>query len=300
MIRWSLVFVIFFVGGTTVFAQDAPRWKFAADSELRYEVVQQTKFKVNAEQAGAFASLASQTLNVLWRIESVDDSGTMTATQVVERIRVNIKQAGGLEMVYDSDADEIPTGLAAMLTPMFESLLDNEVAVVVTARGEVQEVKLPEKMEKRLSGLPATRPMSDLLTGSGLRRVAEQIALLLPAEGEDSSVREFDIKNRVLGKLTGELTWKAAGTEGDLHKFEPAIKLSVGPDKNAEEDPYLPVKPLADPKLTQQTATGSAEFDAAAGRLTKSKLEVNLTLTGELMGAGVESQVEQTVEVNAK
>ncbi|MCO6047798.1 hypothetical protein NG895_28165 [Aeoliella sp. ICT_H6.2] len=300
MIRWSLVLFFAVAVGSTAFGQEAPRWKFTAGGELRYEVVQQTTFNVDAQQAGTFASNASQTTDVLWRIDSVDEAGTMTATQVIERIRVSITQAEGLELVYDSDEDDAPAGLSAMLMPMFDLLLDNEVTVVVTSRGEVKEVKLPEEMEGRLASIPATRPMSSLITGAGLQRVAQQIALLLPTEGEDSASRKMVIDNRVLGNLQGELTWKAAGTEGDVHKFEPTIQLSVQPNEQAEEDPYLPVKPLDEPKITEQSVTGAAEFDAAVGKLTKSKLELQLTLTGKLLNSKVQSKVKQTVEVTAK
>lgn len=300
MIRWSLVLIFAIAAGSSAFAQDALEWKFATGEELRYEVVQQAKFVVNAEQAGAFTSDATQTMDILWRIDSVDDSGTMTATQVIERIRVNIQQQDGLELVYDSDEEDAPAGLSAMLTPMFESLLENDIKVVVSAQGEVEEVKLPEEMEKRLAGIPATRPMSNLVTGAGLRRVAEKIALLLPSQGEDSVARQVVIENRVLGTLTGELTWKEAGTEGDVHKFQPAIELSIKPSEATDEDPYLPVRPLADPQITEQSATGTAEFDAAAGKLTSSKLELKLTLTGKLMGVNVESKVTQNVQVTAK
>lgn len=300
MIRWSLVLFFAVAVGSTAFGQEAPRWRFTAGGELRYEVVQQTTFNVDAQQAGTFASNASQTTDVLWRIDSVDEAGTMTATQVIERIRVSITQAEGLELVYDSDEDDAPAGLSAMLMPMFDLLLDNEVTVVVTSRGEVKEVKLPEEMEGRLASIPATRPMSRLITGAGLQRVAQQIALLLPAEGEDSASRKMVIDNRVLGNLQGELTWKTAGTEGDVHKFEPTIQLSVQPGEQVEEDPYLPVKPLDDPKVTEQSVTGAAEFDAAVGKLTKSKLELQLTLTGKLLNSEVQSKVKQTVEVTAK
>jgi hypothetical protein len=279
--------------GTTAFAQEVAKWKFEAGQELRYQISQQTDFQSNAGEAGTFSSHAEQKLDVLWRVDSVDAAGTMTGVQQVERFQVTIRQPSGLELTYDSESTEAPEGLAAMLTPMFETLLATEVPITITAEGEVTIGELPEDVRKRLAGIPATRAMSELVTESGIRRLAEQIALPV---GNDVK-RVVTVDNRVLGLMEGTLVWKPTKTEGDTQQFEPALTLALQKSETAPEDPYVPVKPMEAATITEQSTTGTAKFNAAEGRLIESNLAMDLVLTGELMGSDVECHVEQTIEV---
>jgi hypothetical protein len=278
---------------TTAFAQEAAKWKFEAGQELRYQVTQQTEFQSNAGEAGSFTSHAEQKLDVRWRVDSVDAAGTMTGVQQVERFQVTIRQPSGLELTYDSESTEAPEGLAAMLTPMFETLLATEVPITVTSAGDVTIGELPEEVRKRLAGIPATRAMSELVTESGIRRLAEQIALPVGSGAK----RVVTVDNRVLGLMEGTLVWTPTKAEGDIQQFEPALTLEIQKSDTAPEDPYVPVKPMEDAKITEQSTNGSAKFNSAEGRLVESNLAMDLVLTGELMGSDVECYVKQTIEV---
>lgn len=293
MLRTTALLVVSLLSVSPLLAQESVNWKFEAGQEFRYQVSQLTSFQSNAGEAGTFSSHAEQKLDVLWKVTAVDEAGTMTGVQQIERFQVTIRQPSGLELTYDSESTEAPDGLAVMLTPMFETLLETEVPITVSRAGEVTIGELPEEVRKRLAGIPATRAMSDLVTESGLRRLAEQVAL--PVDGKHK--RELMVDNRVLGLMQGTLLWKPTTTKGNIQRFEPALVLKLQSSNTAPEDPYVPVKPMVHAKVTEQSTTGSAGFNTAVGRLTDSKLAIDLVLTGELMGSDVECHVKQTIEV---
>ena len=281
-------------------AQDTARWVFTPGDEMRYEVSQATNVKVEAGEAGSFATNAKQTVVVVWRIDTVDNDGVASGAQKIESISVHITMPSGLDLSYDSETGEAASGIAAMLAPMFESLLENEVPVKISSSGEVLECEMPGPMVERLARVPATRAMSYLVTAAGVRQVAEQIALPLPTDDKPQP-RELVVENRVLGTLSGKLVWSPSGSPVDrIAKFTPSVTLSLEPAPLvAEDDPTSP-QPIKSPRLVDQTGTGTAEFDIAAGRLRNSKWTLDFAIKGELMGNSVTSDVQQTVEVTER
>ncbi len=281
-------------------AQNAPLWRFSPGKELRYQVTQTTAMNVDAGEAGDFVTDTSQTLDVTWRIDDVDDEGVATGVQRIDRIQLNITMPSGLELAFDSQTEEAASGLAAMLTPLFESLLENEVTIKVSPTGEVIECEMPGPMVERLARVPATRSMSYLVTGAGVRQVTEQIALPLPRDNE-SARRDLLVENRVLGTLRGDLAWAPADSDvAEIALFTPTALLAIEPAPAVDIEDSTQPQPIESPEITEQTVEGSAEFDIAAGRLKVSTLRFKFQIKGQLMGSDVVSDGKQTIEVTAK
>jgi hypothetical protein len=297
VVRLGAFAVVTLFACTPLRAQDVPRWKFSPGDELRYEVTQATAMGVDAGEAGDFSTDATQTLDVVWQIDEVDDAGIASGAQKIERIRLSVSMPSGLELTYDSQSGEAASGIAAMLTPMFETLLEGEVPIKVAPDGEVLECEVPGPMAERLARVPATRAMSYLVTAAGVRQVAEQIALPLPEDGEPAR-RELVVQNRVLGTLQADLAWtQAEGDTSDIARFTPGGTLSIEPAKPVDIEESSDPQPLESPTITTQAIEGAAEFDTSVGRLKSSKLALDFTITGQLMGNTVVSNVKQTVEV---
>lgn len=281
-------------------AQEAQRWKFSPGDQLRYEVSQATNTRVNAGEAGDFATDAMQILEVVWQIDEVDEAGVATGRQKIERIQLNITMPSGLALAYDSQVDESASGIAAMLTPLFEAILENEVPMRISPTGEVLECEMPGPMAERLARVPATRAMSYLVTAAGVRQVAEQIALPL-ADGDGQAVRKLVVENRVLGTLQGEVVWSPAESdEAGVARYTPAMKFAIEPAPSVDPDDSTQPQPLVAPSMIAESCEGAAEFDENAGRLTTSRLAIEFQLTGQLMGSDMVSNMKQTIEVTAK
>ncbi|MGI9456870.1 MAG: hypothetical protein ACR2NU_09920 [Aeoliella sp.] len=285
------------VSSTSAVAQEPPVWKLTVGELLRYELVQTTQIDVDAGNAGSFSTLANQTLDVVWKISKVGDDGAADGVQQIERIQVSVTMPDGLELVYDSSADEPPTGVAAMLSPLYAALLEEVIPITVAADGELVRFEPSEETTDRITGVPATRAMGDLVAGTGLRQIAEQVAFGL-------SARPIEVKNRVLGTLRGEVQWRHQGqTHVDgrpVDVFQPQLSLAIEPSPPLPDDAPPQPDPISSPKIEKQTALGEAVFDLTEGKLERSMLRISLTITGEVTGAPVTSVIEQTIEVQRK
>lgn len=276
--------------------QQSAEWQFTAGEPLRYQVMQNSAVTVQAGPAGSFTTNSSQTLDVEWRFDRVDDNGVAHGVQKITRLQVQVTMPEGLELKYDSATDESPEGVAAMLTTLYSALLEFETPIAIAPSGELVKFKPPEEMIDKLSSVPATRSMSDLIVGTGLRSTAESIAL--PLSGRAETPRNFEFANRVLGTVRGELTW-AETTQANnpaFKHFGPELQLRIEPVAESDESLASP-RPLTNPKITSQSVEGDAVFNVEAGRLETANHTVKLDLEGELAGGDVTSTLEQTVEV---
>ncbi|QDU55968.1 hypothetical protein [Aeoliella mucimassa] len=298
----GLLFVVgFSCLASLAVAQELPRWKFAEGDRLRYEVTQQTELEVEAGKAGDTSSFVMQTLDVVWFVDKVDENGTMTGTQRVERIRLEMRQPSGMEIEYDSAAETGAEGRAAMLSPLFDVLLATEVPITVTSAGEVTRCELGEKTVKQIASMPATKSMREYAAAEGLQAIAKQIALPLPAAEGESAKRKIDMTLAVLGTLEGEVVWTAEANEEGPLQFKPTLTLAIDASQVPEEiEGFAQPKPLQNASIRSQELTGEAQFDAEAGRLESSDFDLQLEIVGQLFDNEVTNHLRQLITVKRK
>ena len=78
-----------------------------------------------------------QVVDLHWKIEQIDDEGRAKISQTVRRLQMDLRAPGDQEMHFDSDAQESPTGFAAMLIPSAKVLTSEPVAFTISPRGEI-------------------------------------------------------------------------------------------------------------------------------------------------------------------
>ena len=85
-----------------------------------------------------------QEMNMTWDVQGVDEkSGEAVIRQKFDRVKMKMSTpVGGFE--YDSKSEEAPTGLGAMIAPMYKAMTEGEFEITMTSRGEVKDVKIPE------------------------------------------------------------------------------------------------------------------------------------------------------------
>lgn len=289
---------------STAVAAEPVEWKFTPGETLRYEVRQTTEINVDAARTGKFATRAEQRLEVSWQVESTDKNQA-SLVQTIDQIRTDVRQPDGMELTYDSTTNEPATGIAAMLGPMFDALLDAKVPLVVTTRGELKEFKPDPELVKTLQTVPATKGLGDAVADAGLQAISDQVLFELPA-GEltpgATTERQWSLANRVLGDAEGTITWKYTGQvekEGrQLHRFEPAVELTVEEaEETGEKLPLSGPKPLKSPTVSQEQAQGEALFDAERGRLSELTLHLQFQISGMVGQNEVSSKIDQSLRV---
>lgn len=281
------------------FGQSEAAWRFVAGESMRYQVMQQSLISVEAGPAGRFTTDSTQTLDIVWQFDRVDDDGVAHGTQSITRLQVAVTMPEGLELKYDSEVDGSPDGVAAMLTTLYKALLETEIPFAVAPSGELVRFEPPEEMIDQLVGVPATRAMSEMVAGSGLDSIAQSIAFRVAPNSENT--RAFEFSNRVLGVVSGDLQWIRTPEEGadSEIEFTPSLEVTIRTGGPTDEEDRRGPEPLANPEITSQKVDGTAVFDRQAGRLTRSALQLTLELQGEIAGQAVTSTLVQSREVRS-
>lgn len=293
--------------GRGVLGEAPPRWQFRQGEELRFEVRHHTNMSVAAERAGEIGSETTQTVGLRWKVTETNEEFAKI-DQTVESLAVKVEMPGGMELSFDSQAGKPAEGIAAMLSPMFDVLTGTPVHLQVTPQGELQELTIDDEAIAKIKTLPAIKALGELAAEEGPMQLSEAVLLPLPQQEQEeggTAQRTIKVENRILGTLSGTVTWKSTGRvsrEGkEYERYEPKVELdvtAVPPPADGERVPGP--KPMVDPKLEGLTTKGEALFDREGGALHSSTLDIAFTLTGSLSGNPTTCKVEQKVEVSAR
>jgi hypothetical protein len=244
-----------------------------------------------------------QEMNMTWDVQGVDDkSGEAVIRQKFDRVKMKMSTpVGGFE--YDSKSEEAPTGLGAMIAPMYKAMTEGEFEITMTSRGEVKDVKIPEQVITALKNSPNAAAMGDIASADGFKKMISQGALVLPEKPPkkgDTWTTKVEMKNPAFGKQTVETTYRYEGTK-DIKgtKFaiiKPQLKMEF--ENQAAAKPGQPQQPAAQQnaqmKIKDQTSDGEVLFNIPAGRLHLTSLKQNVTIEAN---ANVNMKIDQKIDV---
>ena len=188
-----MVLVIFAAGSAR--AEKLLRLKFQPGEVRNDQLVQEMSQSLRpAGDAPPMLITTTQTMDLTLKVESVDEQGTATLTQTIERIRMKMQSAQGVLMEFDSAAGKEPEGMAKMLSPMLDAMIKKPIHMQLTTRGEVRDMKLPqgmlEGMNKVGGGGQSREPLLARLDQADVRdrrlaRGAGQSGADVDSEGHD-------------------------------------------------------------------------------------------------------------------
>ncbi len=128
------------------------RWKLTPGETLKFVMAQDMTQNIHVGEGKPPTAVSSKmAMDLVWKVESVDDQGVITSDQSFQRIEMKVQSAQGVIMEYDSASGKEPEGMAKMIAPMFEAMLKKPIRTMFTARGEVKKVKLPQGMVESLN-----------------------------------------------------------------------------------------------------------------------------------------------------
>lgn len=276
-IRHVFVFCLLLGVATPTRAADAPlAWKFVAGDEHHYRLTQKmnTEITLPAGDRKVVTSV-EQIIDMTWKVEAVGPNGDAQIVQQVDRLRMNMQAPGQPELDYDTDSDEPPTGFAAMLAPLYQTMLEEPLRMTMSPRGEFDKLDLPESFATAMKNVPGAAMMGELSSDEGFLDMLQKSSLVLPAPEDLSPGHQWTTKsamqNPQLGSVTAESTYRYEGTreiEGtDYGVFNVQMKLDFGEDVGGTKL-----------EITNQNCTGEILFDRQAGRLESSKLEQDIDM----------------------
>ncbi|NOY43226.1 MAG: hypothetical protein GXP26_15505 [Planctomycetes bacterium] len=271
-------------------------WKFEVGGKYHYQMVQEMKMSMDLGPAGETVTSFTQTMDMIWEVEAIDENGTATVTQKISRMRMDITAPGQDTVHYDTESDETPQGYAAMLAPMLKALTSEKFTTTMLPSGEVTEVEVPKSLIEAMSRGPASAMMGGLASEEGFKNMFTQGSLTLPkpedlVEGHKWST-SMEMANPAVGKIVIDSTYRYAGPreiEGQQFEvFIPTINTSFG----VAEEPGA-----ATVKVNKQETTGEILFNRSAGRLESSAINQQMDSTITVAGNTMNQKIDQKVSL---
>ena len=286
-------------------AEEPLRWKFAVGEKLDYSMVQEMNMSATAGPAGQLNTTMRQEMEMTWDVQGVDTkTGEAVIKQKFDRVKMKMTTpAGGFE--YDSKSEAAPTGLGAMIAPMYKAMTNGEFEITMTARGEVKDVKIPAEVLEALKNSPGAAAMGDIASAEGFKKMISQGALVLPEaapkDGETWATK-VEMNNPAVGKQTVETTYTYSGTkevDGTTYAvIKPQLKMDFEskPAEAAEGQPKPPVPQLS-MKIAEQSSDGEVLFNIEKGRLYSTTLQQKVTIDATVNGQTIQQKIDQKIDV---
>lgn len=267
-------------------AAETLRWKFEEGDSHHYELNQTTVTTAMVQEQEVKTSI-KQTVEMGWEVLSVDSEGTARVAQTIERVEVSLESQFA-SFAYDSSDEGEVDGQAAMLKPVIDALVGARVVLVMTPRGEVNDVEVPDEMIERLRNAgPAAQALQGLASAEGMKGLIGQSTLVLPeeeVEAGSSWIRKVELPTPQ-GTLVMTNTFTLEGGEADSATI--AMAMNVDEFKTDPDAPF-------EMRVEEQDGTGSFAFDNAAGILRSSEVTQKLTAVITVQGQEVTSVSESS------
>lgn len=286
----ALASIALALAGSTTRGAETLRWKFAEGDSHRY-LLEQTTVNTAVVMEQEVKMSIYQTIEMTWEVESVEDGGAARLVQTIDRMRVAL-ESQFLTFSYDSDDEAPAEGQAAMLQPVVEALIGVPVVLVMTPRGEVREVEVPDELIQRLKDAgPAAQALQNLASPEGMRGLIGQSTLVFPQEPIEQGAtwtRQVELPTPQ-GTMALNNTFTFTGFEGSGDDETATIEVAMTID-SLEAAPETPFELT----IQEQEGSGSYAFDTSAGLLRSSKVTQNLSVVARVMDQELTSAAQST------
>lgn len=287
------------------------RWNFQAGQRSQYVSTQE--LTVDVTMRGRPNRMHSkQTIDLTWLVESVDDDGNAHVVQTTTRMRVKGEGGPTGKINLDSAANEQPAdgksadrkpgegdeqnddaGKAqAMKDEPLTLLINQPIRLTIDPRGEIVDVELPKELQQQLKE-PGSEEIAFLLSKDNLKQMTSMNTLAFPEEAisaGDTWKRESDVPDPMVGKQHITTTYRYEGREEVGGKSLDKITASA---KAALPKPPRGLPPMT---LKEQTSKGTIDFDHAAGRIERLKMDTKTTIEIDAPGGAVRQTTTVKIE----
>lgn len=282
-------------------AQAAPlKWKFKQGDKMDYALRQKADILIDANGV-EFDIKVAQTMDLKWDVKAVAADGTVELTQKVDRVQLKMSTPFTGEFVYDSkDEANAPTGeIWERMGGPIKALVGGEFTVKLKPNGQVEEIKLPEKLvellgESKGGGAQSMMMGGGLFTESAIKQIIEQSILTLPdSDLANGTTWNKKIENKLgpIGtqKFDTTLTYEGTETKDGVELAKIGTKTEMAFEPNADSDVDIEME------VTEQEGKGSVLFDTKAGRVLESQNVQKMTLEGDFMGNEFAQEITLTL-----
>ncbi|MFK7766906.1 MAG: DUF6263 family protein [Mariniblastus sp.] len=254
-------------------AQQDLKWQLTTGDQFTVTLVQTSDSKTNVDSRATEMN-SSSTIVMDWNVTKVADNGDATIQQELVSIKVDVGDPAipAQAVAYNTASEEKPSKTSRTLLKQVRPLIGLKFDVVMSARGEIKEVTLPQATADAIVKLPDAMKLKNLFSEKGLKDILGTSAIVLP-EGnlksgeswkeESSLVTPFGQFNRVR-----KYTFNGMKTV-DGHEL---AEFTLDATMEKIEETGAAQTPESIGKLLKSAGSGILRLDVEGGYFTSSKI----------------------------
>jgi hypothetical protein len=270
------------------------RWKFRKDKPYNYVLTQDVDMNMKLPNNNVRTKL-SQVSEVTWKVEAVKPDGSAEIAQILNRMRMKMEgPTGNFELDSNQKGDAAGAGPAEALNKMMQGIVGVPIRFVMSARGEVISVKVPEKvMEALKTAGPGGQAFAGGFSEKGMKQLLEQSSVLLPEQAVSPGttwVQKRSVETAGMGSMDIDTTYTDKGeTPGkpDLRSIDGAITMQFHQPENS------PVSM----RIASQDNAAKFLFNTTAGHLSRTEMKQNMQMEISAGGQSFTQDLMQTVSM---
>ena len=255
-------------------AQAPLRWKLEPGQLLLVEVRQQTTSQVSFSGKTAEAKI-DLTVQYVWSVGEPAEKG-MTVTQKIDRIVLQLDTKSGT-IKYDSADPKRPSGPARDVADAVKPILGAEIAIVMSARGEIHSAKPANEAAEKLFAAGGAADPPGVFSKKSVETLLRQPLAVLPekAVAEDETWTVDGDLDATAGRFKQTTTYRLAGAEEQ--EGQKLARINHSATLEPAEAPAKPVGPAAPLVLKAHEQSGHYLFSPELGRLVSASQKQKLT-----------------------
>jgi len=271
------------------------RWKFRKDKPYHYVLTQGMEMSMKLPNNNINTKM-SQVSEMTWKVNAVKPDGSAELTQILDRMQIKVEgPTGKFEVDSNQKADAAQAGpLGAMLNKMMEGLVGTPIDLVMSARGEVISVKVPDKvMEAMKTAGPQGQAFAGAFSEKGMKQLIEQSSMLLPEKAVSPGttwVQKRTLETAGLGNMEVDTTYtdkgEAPGTP-DLRTIDGTVTMQFHQPENAQ----------VSVRVTSQDNAAKFFFNTSSGHLSRSEMKQKMQMEISTQGQSFIQDLTQTVSM---
>jgi hypothetical protein len=278
------------------------RYKFEQGQKLKFSLAQDMSLAFSGEGVPDQTMNLEQVSEMLWTVLEVKEDGTARIEQTIERIKMSVAAPPSVEFQYDSASGEEPSGATAgKVMPLLTALVGAEFEMTMSPRGEILEVKVPERVTEALQKSAGAAELGEMFTEAGFKKLVQQASPAFP-EGDVAPGREWSHVFELPGsspesQKSATTRYRYIGPEEVEGKTLEAIAVEMVLDLNMAG---LADQAGAEVTVKSQQSAGKMYFDRELGRVHSSAIDAAMDMEIAALGRTISAHLEQSVKVNVK
>lgn len=262
-------------------------WRLTTGDRFEVTLGQQKQAQTSVDKR--IAKNHSQTsIRQSWEVEAVDDKGNFRIQQTIKSIRISVEnpELPSQALIVDTDSKAAVGKESTKVLNQIRPLIDLELIVTISPRGEILGVSYSDQAQKILQELPGSLDLQSLFTADGIKDLLGAAAIVFPEKSPNRGERwqVTDTVRNPLGEFQRTRAYHLARVEGSDQQQVAVIELktTIEPKSTNEKNG----------KLNSFTEIGELRVDLSRGFVRSSRTESITDAETYYRETGVKTTIE--------